>query len=215
MGIITISRGSYSRGIEIAEKLSKKLGYECISREVLLKASKDFNVPETELQNAIHDAPSVFDRIKDGKKNYVAFIREAFLDHIQRDNIVYHGYAGHFFTKELPNILKVRIIANMDFRIKVLMEREHISEEEARKSLYKIDIERRKWSVYLYGIDTNVTELYDIVIHIDTIDVDCAVDILYDMAKRPCFQTTPELQKKLRELLDAAKVYSCKSNQEC
>jgi len=211
MGIITISRGSYSRGIEIAQKLSQKLGYECISREVLLKASKDFNVPEIALQSAIHDAPSIFDRIKDGKKNYVAFIREAFLDHIQKDNVVYHGYAGHFFTKELPNILKVRIIANMDFRIKVLMEREHISEEEARKSLYKIDIERRKWSVYLYGIDTNVTELYDIVIHIDTIDVDGAVDILYDMAKRPCFQSTPELQKKIKELLVAAKAYSSKS----
>jgi cytidylate kinase len=211
MGIITISRGSYSRGIEIAQKLSQRLGYECISREVLLKASKDFNVPEAELQSAIHDAPSIFDRIKDGKKNYVAFIREAFLDHIQKDNVVYHGYAGHFFTKELPNILKVRIIANMDFRIKVLMEREHISEEEARKSLYKIDIERRKWSVYLYGIDTNVTELYDIVLHIDTIDVDGAVDILYDMAKRPCFQSTPELQKKIKELLVAAKAYSSKS----
>lgn len=211
MGIITISRGSYSRGIEIAQKLSQRLGYECISREILLKASKDFNIPEIALQNAIHDAPSIFDRIKDGKKNYVAFIREAFLDHIQKDNVVYHGYAGHFFTKELPNILKVRIIANMDFRIKVLMEREHISEEEARKALYKIDIERRKWSVYLYGIDTNVTELYDIVLHIDTIDVDGAVDILYDMAKRPCFQSTSELQKKIKELLIAAKAYSSKS----
>ena len=172
MGIITISRGSYSRGIEIAQKLSQKLGYECISREVLLKASKDFNVPETELLNAIHDAPSIFDRMLDGKKNYVAYIREAFLDHIQKDNVVYHGYAGHFFTREIPNILKVRIIANMDLRIKVLMERENVSEEEARKFLYKIDIERRKWSMYLYGIDTNVTELYDIVIHIDAIDVD-------------------------------------------
>lgn len=212
MGIITISRGSYSRGIEIAQKLSQKLGYECISREVLLKASKDFNVPETELLHAIHDAPSVFDRMKDGKKNYMAYIREAFLDHIQKDNVVYHGYAGHFFTREIPNILKVRIIANMDFRIKVLMERENISEEEARKHLYKIDIERRKWSMYLYGIDTNVTELYDIVLHIDSIDVDCAIDILYDMAKRPCFQTTPELQKKIRVLLESAKDYSNKSN---
>lgn len=213
MGIITISRGSYSRGIEIAQKLAEKLGYDCISREVLLKASKDFNVPETELIHAIHDAPSVFDRIKDGKKNYVAFIREAFLDHIQNDNVVYHGYAGHFFTREIPNILKVRIIANMDFRVKVLMERENVSEDDARKLLYKIDVERRKWSMYLYGIDTNVTELYDIVIHIDTINVDAAVEILYDMARSPCFQTTQALQKKVKELLDAARDYSNKSSQ--
>jgi cytidylate kinase len=213
MGIVTISRGSYSRGIEIAEKLAKKLGYECISREVLLEASKEFNIPEVRLVHAIEDAPSIFDHIKDGKRRYVAFIREAFLEYIQKDNIVYHGFAGHFFTKEIPNILKVRIIANMDFRVKVVMERENISEEKARKLLYKIDVERRKWSMYLYGIDTNTTELYDVILHIDCLQVDGAVDFIYDLAKRPCFQTTSESQKKLKELLEAAKAYTNSSIQ--
>lgn len=213
MGIVTISRGSYSRGIEIAEKLAKKLGYECISREVLLEASKEFNISEVKLVQAIEDAPSIFDHIKDGKRRYVSFIREAFLEYIQKDNIVYHGFAGHFFTKEIPNILKVRIIANMDFRVNVLMEREKISEEKARKLLYKIDVERRKWSMYLYGIDTNTTELYDVILHIDCLQVDGAVNFIYDLAKRPCFQTTPESKEKLRELLEAAKAYSNSSIQ--
>jgi len=213
MGIITISRGSYSRGIDIAEKLAQKLGYECISREVLLEASKEFNIPEVKLIHAIEDAPSIFDHIKDGKRRYVAFIREAFLEYVQKDNIVYHGFAGHFFTKDIPNILKVRIIANLDFRVNVLMEREKISEEKARKLLFRIDVERRKWSVYLYGIDTNTTELYDVILHIDCLQVDGAVDFIYDLANRPCFQTTPESQKKLKELLEAAKAYSINSIQ--
>ncbi|MEE4261270.1 MAG: cytidylate kinase family protein, partial [Desulfobacteraceae bacterium] len=29
MGVITISRGSYSKGKETAEKLAQQLGYEC------------------------------------------------------------------------------------------------------------------------------------------------------------------------------------------
>ena len=214
MGVVTISRGSYSRGIEIAEKLAQKLGYECISREVLLEASKEFNIPEVKLVQAIEDAPSIFDHIKDGKRRYVAFIREAFLEYIQKDNIVYHGFAGHFFTKDIPNILKARIIANLDFRVKVLMEREKISEEKARKLLYKIDAERRKWSMYLYGIDTNATELYDVLLHIDCLQVDGAIDFIYELAKRPCFQTTPESQKKLSELLEAAKIYTNSSIQD-
>ena len=214
MGVVTISRGSYSRGIEIAEKLAQKLGYECISREVLLEASKEFNIPEVKLVQAIEDAPSIFDHIKDGKRRYVAFIREAFLEYIQKDNIVYHGFAGHFFTKDIPNILKVRIIANLDFRVKVLMEREKISEEKARKLLYKIDAERRKWSMYLYGIDTNATELYDVLLHIDCLQVDGAIDFIYELAKRPCFQTTPESQEKLSELLEAAKIYTNSSIQD-
>ena len=207
MGIITISRGSYSRGIEIAQKLADKLGYECISREVLLKASKDFNVPETELMHAIHDAPSIFDRIKDGKKNYVAFIREAFLEHIQKDNIIYHGLAGHFFTKGIPNILKIRITADIKYRTNVVMIRDNVSEEKALEIINNIDAERSKWSTQLYGIDARSAELYDVVLHINCLEVDGIVDILYDLAQRPCFQTTPESKRKLKDMLIAAKAH--------
>lgn len=47
MAIITISRGSYHRGREVAETLAARLGYECVSREILLEASNEFNIPET------------------------------------------------------------------------------------------------------------------------------------------------------------------------
>lgn len=46
----------------MAEKLAKKLDYECISREILLEASEQFNIPETKLVRAIHDAPSFLKR---------------------------------------------------------------------------------------------------------------------------------------------------------
>ena len=126
---------------------------------------------------------------------------------------MYDGFAGHFFTREIPNILKVRIIANIYYRIKVVMELDNISEEKARKNIYKIDVERRKWSMYLYGIDTNATELYDIVLQIDNLGVDDAVDFLYEIGKRPCFQTTPESQKKLKEMLASAGAYSSSAAQ--
>jgi len=106
MGVITISRGSYSKGKEIAEKLAQSLGYECISRDILLEASEHFNIPEVKLIRAIHDAPSVLDRFKHGKERYIIYIREAFLEHIQKDNVVYHGLAGHFFIQRIPNIFR-------------------------------------------------------------------------------------------------------------
>ncbi len=207
MGIITISRGSYSRGMEIAQKLSEKLGYECVSREILLKASKDFNIPEVKIFHAIQDAPSVLDRLKHGKKKYMAFIREAFLEHIQKDNVIYHGFAGHYFTKGLPNILKVRVTANLDYRINIVMKRDNVSKEKAREILNNIDVERSKWSTQLYGIDARSAALYDVVLHIDCLEVDGIVDLLYNLAQRPCFQTTPESKGKLKDMLIAAKAY--------
>jgi len=206
MGVITISRGSYSKGKEIAEKLAQQLGYECISRDILLETSAHFNIHELKLVRAIHDAPSIFERFKHGKEKYIIFIREAFLEHIRKDNVIYHGLASHFFCEGIPNILKVRINADLEDRIKEEMQREHISEKEARHILKKDDEERRKWSMYLYGVDTKDPTLYDIVLHIDSLGVDDAVEILASMAKRPCFQTTQESQMIIDDLHLAAEV---------
>jgi len=208
MGVITISRGSFSRGKYVAEKLAEILGYECVSREILLKASKDFDIPEVHLLSALQDAPSIFERFKYGKKKYIAFIREAFLEHILNDNVVYHGFAGQFLAKDIPGILKIRITANIDFRIKRVIANENMTEEEAGKLLDKVDEERRKWSMYLYGIDTKSPELYDIVLNIECLNVDGTVERLVDIAKLPCFQTTVETQLKIKDEHVAAKAYS-------
>jgi cytidylate kinase len=205
MGVITISRGSYSKGKEIAEKLARHLGYECISRDIILETSAHFNIHEFKLVRAIHDAPSIFERFKHGKEKYIIFIREAFLEHIRKDNVVYHGLAGHFFCQRIPNIFKVRISANLEDRIKEEMRREHISEKEARHILKKDDEERRKWGMYLYGIDTKDPALYDLVLHIDNLKADDAVEILADIAMRPCFQTTRESQMIISDYYVTAK----------
>ena len=206
MAIITISRGSYSRGKEVAEKLSKALEYECISRDILLEASEEFNTTEMKLIRALHDAPSVLERFHHGKERYISYVMSALLEHIKRDNIVYHGLAGHFFLKDIPHVLKVRIIADIDDRVQEEMRRENISAEKARYILTKDDEERRKWGIQLYGMDTWDSRLYDIVLNIKTLTVDDAVTILCNTVRKPAYTTTPESMKRLNDLALATKV---------
>lgn len=206
MSIVTISRGSYSRGKDVAEKLSLILGYECLSRDIVLEASEQFNIPEIKLIRAIHDAPSILDRFTYGKERYIAFFRAALLRHLQKDNVVYHGLAGHFFVEKIPHILKVRIIADLEYRIREEMKRENISEEQARLVLVKDDTERRKWGLTLYGLDTWDQSLYDMTLHIDVMGVDDAVSIILGALQRACFQTTPQSQELLDDLALSAQV---------
>ena len=208
MSIITISRGSYSRGKEVAEKVAAALGYHCISREVLLEASEVFNVPEIKLVRAIRDAPSILDRFSYGNERYVAYIRAALLRQVQRDNVVYHGLAGHFFLQGIPHVLKVRIIANMEERIREEMKRESLTAEKAREILKKDDEERRKWSLSLYGIDTSDPSLYDMVLHVRTLKVDDVVKIILETVKLPAFAATQESQDVLNDRTLAAQVES-------
>jgi len=206
MSIISISRGSYTRGSDVAHKVAETLGYECISRDVLIDASEIFNIPEIKLVRAIHDAPSILERFSYGKERYVAYIRSILLRHVQKDNVVYHGLAGHFFLQGIPHVLKVRIIADMEDRVREEMQREKISNDKARYLLKKDDDERRKWGLTLYGIDTWDPSLYDLVLKIKTITVDDAVKFILAALQRPSFTTTPESQKILDDLVLAAQI---------
>ncbi len=205
MSVITISRGSYSRGKEIAEKVAAKLGYECISRDLLLEVSKELNIPELKLVRAIHDAPGILDRLN-VKEKYIAFIKSALLNRLTADNIVYHGLAGHFFVKDVPHVLKVRVLSDMEDRVQLEMERENIDAEEARRVLKKDDEERRKWSQRLYGIDAADASLYDLVIHIKHLTVDDAVDMICDCVSKEQFKTTAESRSMIEDLALSAAI---------
>ncbi|MDJ0915986.1 MAG: cytidylate kinase-like family protein [Desulfobacterales bacterium] len=206
MAVITISRGSYSRGKEIAEKIADRLGYQCISRDLLLEVSKEYNIPEIKLVHAIHDAPGILRRINRKNEKYIAFIKSTLLNHLKEDNIVYHGLAGHFFVKDVPHALKVRVLSDMEDRIKLEMERKDIDAERARRILKKDDEERRNWSKDLYGIDTADPSLYDLVLHIKQLTVDDAVDMICDCVSREQFQTTAKSQRIIDDLALSAAI---------
>lgn len=207
MSIITISRGSYSHSKEVAEKLAQKLGYECISREVLLKASEQFNIPEIKLTQVLQRAPSIFDEITYAKEKYVAYIRAALLSQAQKDNMVYHGLgASHFLLQGIPHVLKVNIIADLEDRVAEQVRRENLSAEKARKNLRKEDEELRKWTLRLYGVNFWDPILYDLVIRIKPMTVDDAAEVISTVVNLPCYQTTPQSRQILNDSVLAAQV---------
>jgi cytidylate kinase len=231
MPIVTISRESYTQAEEVAEKAAHKLGFRCISREVLIEASEEFDVPEIKLLRALRDAPLALDRFTFGKERYTAFIRVALLQQFQGDNVVYHGLAGHHLVEKIPHVLKVRIIGDREERVKTVMRRPEvfdqataamkgmsvpglkrpgtprpISKDKALRILEEIDEARRKWGLHLYGVDTQDPSLYDLVIRIGKLSVDDAADLISRAAGMDRFQATLESQGAMDDLLLAARV---------
>ena len=208
MAVITISRGSYSKGKEVAEGIAATLGFECVSRDILLEASDQFNIPEIKLVHAIHDAPSILDRVSHGQIAYITYIQSALLEHVKAGNVVYHGLAGHILLKGIEKVLKVRILANPDLRITVVMEREQVGEKEARRRIVRIDEERRKWTRRLYGVDPRDPSLYDLVICIDKIKVEGAIQLICEAASQDAFLLTEKDRRKLSDLALSCKLKS-------
>lgn len=206
MSVITISRASCSYGQEIAEDVARRLGFSCISREVLIEASDVFNVAEINLAKAVHDGPSFFERITSGKEKYISYIRATLLNHIRRDNIVYHGLAGHFFLQGISHVLKVRLIADFEKRTEKEMQLTGASRSMAIKRLQKDDEERKKWSMAVYGKDSSDPEMYDLVLNTRHVSMDDCINIICSTVKQPAFKTTPESAKKLNNMAMEANV---------
>ena len=124
MAIVMISKGSYSRGKQVADGVAKQLGYECIERETLLKAcSAEYNVSEIQLISALYDAPAFWEQVAGGKEKYAAYLQASLLRRLIGDNIVYHGMAAHYLVTGVSHVLKVRVIANMKYRAAIVAER--------------------------------------------------------------------------------------------
>lgn len=206
MTIVTISRGSYSRGQEVAERVAERLGYECLAREVLLKTSSEHNVPEATLEHAIRDHPSFWDRFGHKKEKYIAYIQAAFLRRLVADDIVYHGLAGQYFLHGVSHVLKVRIIADIEDRVQVVMARDKVDAKHAETILTRDDTERRKWSSFLYGVESTDSSLYDMVLHIRKFTVEDAVEMICTAVGLEHFRTTPESLAAVADLLLAAEV---------
>lgn len=213
MSIITISRSFCSKGKIVAEKVAKSMNHECISREVLLEASEQFNVPEIKLARAIHDGPTIYDRFTHGKECYIAFIKSALLNRLKKGNIVYHGLAGHFFVQHVPHVLKIRVLADLEARVMEEMDREGVTEDIARRRLAKDDKERHNWSSYLYKIDTRDSELYDLVINLKHVSVDDCVTIIGNTMELTHFKETEKAKAQLEDLSLSATLKAAIVNQ--
>ena len=206
MALITISRGSHSMGKAVAEGVAKRLGYECLNRDVLLEASDQYNIPEIRLEKAITDTPSILERFTHGRHAYVAYIRSALTQHMSKDNVVYHGLAGHVLLKNVSHLLKVRIIADIDVRVATVMESEKLGKHEAAAWINKLDKERRKWTKSMYGVDPWDPSMYDLLINIPRYKVDDAVELICVSANMGQFQTTTESQQQMADLTLACRV---------
>lgn len=204
MSIISISHDAFAHGTEIAERVAERLGVECFSREVVLEAAKTYNVDETAIEKALHDAPRLMDRLSSSKERHVAMVRASLLRHLKNGDGVYHGFAGHFFLADVPNVLRIRIVACLEARVREEVRRLRVDEDEARKYLRHEDEERGRWTKHMYGKDYRRPEQYDMCLNLGLMPKDDAVEIILAAAAQPAYTSTLGQARRLKDLAIAA-----------
>ncbi|MDD5204053.1 MAG: cytidylate kinase family protein [Desulfobacterales bacterium] len=208
MAIITISRGTFSGGKALAECLGKKLGYPVLSREeTLAEAAKAYRISEEEVSTALEDPP-LFQEQAPGKRfSYLRCLTAVLLARADNGNLIYHGHAGHFLLGTISHVLRVRIIAGMEFRIRAAMEETKKTREEVVAYIENVDKKRQKWTRFLYGVDWNDASLYDIVLNLQHISIEGACLSVAQTSLLEDFRVTPASLQAQKDLLLSSRVW--------
>lgn len=202
MSIISLFSASQCHGREVTQEVQDKLGYDFLSNEKLLaETSERFQVPEDKLKQAMHGPVSVFNRLTHEKERNLTYIRATLAELAQQDNLVYHGFAGHLLPRDLPHVLRVCLVAKLDYRIALAAQTEGIAAKMAQKLVLKEDEERKRWTLHLFGLSPWDKRLYDMLLPMDSADVDGTVEMIVEHAGKPPIKTTQTSQKAMKDFL--------------
>jgi cytidylate kinase len=207
MPVVTISRGAFSGGEALAECVAARLGCPCIDRDTFVKREAAASgLSEDDLREALVKSPGVLGRLRRKKRLYLTLLQAALAEEVAGGEAVYHGNAGHLLLPAALPVLRVRIIAPLEFRLNLVRGRMGLGPEEGAQYLARLDDERRNWTRFLYDVEWGDPSLYDLVVNLDHASIDEACTVVADMARLECFAFTPERRAALRDFALAARV---------
>ena len=206
MPIITISRGTMSGGRALAELVARALGCACIAREVLIEAAAKLGVSEESLQERMERSPGLFGRLTTERRMYAIACQAALAERAVQGDLVYHGLAGHLLLNDVPEVLRVRLIAPVEMRVRALMEERSMSRDDARRYIEKVDAQRAKWTRLMYDADIEDLRLYDVVLNLEKTTVESACEAVLALARRPEYSLDAAARVRLRDFALASRV---------
>src|SRR5512136_2657895 len=175
MYFITFSRKLGTNGHEIAKRVADQLGYSLYDTEAIESAAREMGFLK-DVKEADEKVPSLFERLFSHQPEvHLDRLQSVIYELASRGNAVFLGRGSHALLKTFKCALQIRVTASLEKRIQTLVERGFLREA-AVKAIHKSDHERGAFIKFAFGLDWDNPELYDIVLNMDHLTVNLAVD---------------------------------------
>lgn len=182
--IITIGRQHGSNGHEIAMALGWELGYRCFDKEIVDHAAEASgfsreilnSFDEKKVSNYVVATPHYIGMSEGFRLNME--ITNAQFDAIRtladEGDCIFVGRCADYILREREDVIRVFILADKEFRIKTLMKRKDITEEQAKKLMKQVDKDRSSYYRYYTDQVWGDAENYDLCINSSRIGINGA-----------------------------------------
>ena len=197
MAIITMSHQMGAGGAEIGMGLAQRLGYHYVDQELIQDAVRRYGLVEEKLSHLDESKPTLFERFDAETRRYITVIQTALYDFAEQDNVVLMGRGGQWLLRGIPHVLRVRVMAPFDVRVKRLTKKlagpmgEQTNPRTVTELVRRDDAEKAGRMRYLYEVSITDPALYDLVINTEKLSTEAAVGLLAGVVGQPELATTP------------------------
>ena len=212
MAIVTLAHETGAGGPEIATELAKRLGYRYVDREMISEAAVHYGVGEEKLTRLDETKPSLFERFDVETRQFITIIQSALLDVAEQDNVVINSRGGQILLRGVPHVLRVRVIAPFDLRVRRVMTKmagqmqESVDIRTTAEMVRRSDQEKHGRIRYLYDVDWADPSLYDVVVNTEKLAVEAAVEVIAGLVRGANLATTPESRQLVSDRALASRV---------
>ncbi|MGC8781291.1 MAG: AAA family ATPase [Anaerolineae bacterium] len=170
MAVITISRELGSEGDRIADLVCQELGYRRVDKALLSEVARQAGVDveailamersfatrarlvSSDMLSLYSKQPTAFDQKRAlDDQTYIQIVRQTMEQYAREGHVVIVGRGGQMALRNWPNALHVHLYAAVEVRIRRLMQRHNITEQEARRRIAASDEEKRQAIRHMYG----------------------------------------------------------------
>jgi cytidylate kinase len=212
MSIVTISHEMGAGGPEIGQKVAERLGLHYVDQELISDAALRYGVLEEKLSSLDESKPSLFERFDAETRRTITILQTALFEFAEKDRVVLMGRAGQWLLRGIPHVVRVRVMAPFELRAKRLGKKlsgqmgEQTNPRTVHDMARRDDAEKLGRMRYLYEVDLRDPALYDLVLNMEKLSIDAAVELVAAAVQRPELQTTPAGQQLVADRSLASQV---------
>jgi cytidylate kinase len=206
--MVTISRQAGTEGDEITRLLAEALGWRILdnSRMEQLLVGKGFTQAVVETFN--ERKPDLWHRLSSGKERYLHYLKLTSYEFARQADCIILGRGGQLMFAEVPGVLKVRVVAPLEDRIRRLSAESGKDMHRALQLVQHADNERTGFHRFLFHAEWDSPDLYDLVINSHALSARAAADvILKTLAFKEVRDRRKEALLKLEQLYQIQKAF--------
>ena len=179
---ITFSRKMGTQGTEVAKRVASSLGYPLYDTKAINHMAEELGVLGS-VREIDEKVPSMLHRVfSHAPMVYLERLYSVIYELARRGNAVFLGRGSHILLRDFPCTLHVRVTASPETCVRTLMN-QGLNREAAARAIKRSDDERGAFVKFAFGVDWENPERYDLVLNMDKVTVNLAVDTVLHMAR--------------------------------